>query len=966
MTDTVSTKQRTSSAGIITGIVIFSVLYIIVFYFMGSIEQKNKDFQLEQFSNMALKLAEEGKIAAENEVSWCLKLNSELKLSKSHKTFLERIIELRRLTGEPLPCVIWDKESKLFYNDHFSMGEESDKNLAFYLEFLQKSFKNRWNISDKATQRLKLGLGPQFSTRSIVSSKQFNNPCFIRTDSAGKFPEFWVNSANGYFAMVFFHRKNRVKDGGLILFREKYRNSDFGIEIISKYDKSVDQKKRFLMNSLDKQRNEGRFSGISGKLMIAGKRLSGMKTLAIYKPYKILVESGKLSLLMAISALFLLIIFLKQAGASYEIANFSIKWQLIVLLFITTGLPLIALGLIASDHLQQKRITLIKNAHQTCIDYVQHIDQRSVILLSSLINATDKGIAAIKKHLPENFCEKIVIDDLKGVMKNSFVDVRLVSSEPAFIATEYGFYKDNKYHFFDKDKNTDKKSLMEAKVFKEVGSYYLSVLNHQPFNMDNLTETELLAEMVYQRPLHEIIQNLMLATDKVLTIGWGVKPYPVLLKLISLKDDGIKDYFFLTLFNEYYMQQNFLLKQLQNIERNPYGLKTLICSSYNLFPSGKKIESDPWLDELFKKTGLHTASEPEFTMHEGKEYVYAGVHARNLNAFYFFAFYPIEKIDKEIAEEKRFLITAGLVALLMLAGLALMFSSGLVTPLSSLQTGAIALQERDFNFRLPPLTRDEFGEMAKIFNSSMADFEELSLASIVQTRLFPQSGIENQNFNIFGKSLPMAELGGDYFDYFQIDEKHYAMLLGDVAGHGVGASIIMAMAKAGIMYSEKSLNDPATLMKGLHELIHATRTKTQRKVMTFQYLYFDSETGNAVYSNAGACSPILIDPKKGTTEEVTLSAPVLGGFKRSRFSNLDLVIKPGQALVFYTDGIVETMNPSGIEIGYEGLKQILLESYDSDAKKFYDNILCKYLDWLGDGSAQDDLTFIILARTDII
>ena len=93
-----------------------------------------------------------------------------------------------------------------------------------------------------------------------------------------------------------------------------------------------------------------------------------------------------------------------------------------------------------------------------------------------------------------------------------------------------------------------------------------------------------------------------------------------------------------------------------------------------------------------------------------------------------------------------------------------------------------------------------------------------------------------------------------------------------------------------------------------------------------------------------------------------MQAPVLGGFKKSKFSNIDLNIASGQALVFYTDGIIETMSPDGREIGYEGFKQILLECYDADARKYYDNIYSRYIKWLGSNQPQDDLTLIILVR----
>jgi sigma-B regulation protein RsbU (phosphoserine phosphatase) len=96
--------------------------------------------------------------------------------------------------------------------------------------------------------------------------------------------------------------------------------------------------------------------------------------------------------------------------------------------------------------------------------------------------------------------------------------------------------------------------------------------------------------------------------------------------------------------------------------------------------------------------------------------------------------------------------------------------------------------------------------------------------------------------------------------------------------------------------------------------------------------------------------------------EISFPAPVLGAFKKSKFSETQLSIKPGTAVVFYTDGIVEATNAKGEEIGYEGFKKILLESYDQNAEAFYQNVYSKYLEWLGEIPPQDDLTLVFLVN----
>jgi serine phosphatase RsbU (regulator of sigma subunit) len=956
-----SLKRNEEFSGLLFGLILLLVLTPITYWGLIYLEQKNKTLQLNQFSKQTAQLIEKSNQYTEDESFWCYQLTAEMNRSKTANEFLERIQSLRKITGERLPCTIWNEEKELFYNNFRQSTFLSEKQLAEIIHPLNECLTEGKDASPVASIKIRGLFGWQFRPGKIGRPSLSQEPNFLRPDARGRLANLWVGTNGKITALVYFH-KTWSKDGsGLRYFAHINKNSSTRIAF-------VDSNKRFTKDlsefeqTIRNLENEGKFSIIFNEMMIAGKRVSGLKTMVVFQHYESLLNPGKFALLICIISMFLLITLIRQCNNSISLARLSIKWQLLLLLFTTTGIPIIALGIIASEHLAQKRTALIKEGYQKCVDFVQHIDQRGKVRQSILINRANKTIDSIRKFLPEKFPERIVAKEIRKKFRNSLLDFRMISRDSTALLTGFGYYRNKKFHFFKKNSKAENKISVEARLFNDISYYFLSVLNGRTIDYDKFTEAELFTEMFYQKPFHEMIQNLMLANGQIIPLGWGTEPYPALLKLISLKEKAIKDYFFLALFNKSASQKEFIDQQINNIERNPLGLKFLYSDQYKFSRKWEPIISDSWFGQIFKKTGNHPASEPLFTTYEGKKCVYAGIKGQNFDSFYFFAFYPLEEIEKQIAQDRQFIFSAGIMALLMLAGLALSFSSGFASPLSSLQTGAVAIRERNFEFRLPVLSHDEFGEMAKIFNKSMEDFEELSLASIVQTRLFPQSGIETDNFSLYGHSVPMAELGGDYFDYFKIDDDHYSMLLGDVAGHGVGASLIMAMAKAGIMYSENILDDPSAVMTRLHQLIHATRTKAQRKIMTFQYLYYNQKTGHAVYSNAGGCSPILVDHETDEVKEITLTAPVLGGFKNSKFTNLEITIKPGQSLIFYTDGIIESQNPAGNEIGYEGFKEILLRCLHNDAKTFYERVYKEYLQWIAGREAQDDLTLIILTR----
>ena len=131
--------------------------------------------------------------------------------------------------------------------------------------------------------------------------------------------------------------------------------------------------------------------------------------------------------------------------------------------------------------------------------------------------------------------------------------------------------------------------------------------------------------------------------------------------------------------------------------------------------------------------------------------------------------------------------------------------------------------------------------------------------------------------------------------------------------------------------------------------------------MTFQYLHVNSETGTGLYGNAGACSPLLVRHSEASVQEIKMAAPVLGAFKKAVYKEMSLDIKPGDAIVFYTDGIVECKDKNGEMLGYDRLKKMILDCWAEIPETYYNNIYKSYLDYVGkDADAGDDLTFVIL------
>lgn len=955
---------RTSHvSGYLPAILALLVFYLHIYFGLVHFEERHKDQQLQVFSQQSASILEEMSLHTDPEYFWTTKLHTCYKNSPDPQSFSAALRQKKKDTGGRFSCIIWSADGKVVFDDHFKPRLIDESLLEQLYKDLAKVYTDGKKQAKATAHRLRTILGPNLKPAILAAAIYGRRPEFVRPDSAGKFSDFWVSFSEKFAAMVFFDREMKNPDLGLIQFIQEFGSNDLKLNYFNADGSNLSRGHlKRLETSLSSLEVEGKSATIIQQNMVAGKRAPGMKILVAHKPFQKLLEPGKLAMLLALISIFALALFIKTTAAGFRIENYSVKLQLILMLLVTTGLPLFSLMMVSSDHVARKKAALIKNAYQNCISYVQHVDRRSLIIQSHIANQVNKSIDEMKKVLPEKYTSPEVFERFKMHMGRFFLDVKLIASAATEVVNTEGVYKEGKFTSFNKTFRPEGKTMLELKIFRDVAAYYLSVVNHKSIDLEKFTETELIAEMVYQRPFYEIIQNLILATDKIVTLGLGSSSEPVLVKLISLGNQKIADYFFIVILRNAFLLQDFMHRQFDNLERNPLGLKFIYANEFYFFRNGLLIADNPWFNEIFSKTLDHPPVEPCFTVMDGKEYVYAGMRSQNILKHSLYAFYPLEKIDDLIAEERRMLISAGIITIILLIGLSIIFSSSIVLPLAALKVGAIAIRRKDFSFRFSGLADDEFGEMGRIFNNSIADFEELSLAGIVQARLLPHHEISDDRFELFGKSVPMTELGGDYFDYFQVDSSNYVVMAGDVAGHGVGASLIMAMAKAGVMQCHDCLADPAEVLVSLHQIIHETRTKAQRKVMTFQYLYYNADSGAGVYANAGACSPVLVDREKNETREITLTGPVLGGFKKSKFSNIDLNIAPGQAMVFYTDGIIEALNPEGREIGYEGFKQMLLECHDTDAGVYYSNIFSRYTQWLAGQQAQDDLTIIILSR----
>ena len=199
--------------------------------------------------------------------------------------------------------------------------------------------------------------------------------------------------------------------------------------------------------------------------------------------------------------------------------------------------------------------------------------------------------------------------------------------------------------------------------------------------------------------------------------------------------------------------------------------------------------------------------------------------------------------------------------------------------------------------------------------------KELELAREIQSRLLPPTELSGTGYSIAARNLPAHYVAGDFFDVFALPDGSLGLVVADVAGKGVGASLIMASVKAvlPLMAAERTVDESLVALnqKLCDEL-------ESRQFVALAYARYEPQRGDIVLANAGLPDPYLIRAG-GATELLTVDGPRLPlGMRRDQiYQTRRARLSVGQSLLMLTDGLPEATTAEGEPLGYEGLSTSL-------------------------------------------
>ena len=889
----------------------------------------------------------------------------------SDKTMLKRLDFLRKKYG--MNYIVQDASKRTL---HSSFRLESQKDWLVALNVIRKSFnyhKELFTMSVYEERILGKVFGPQFNFKHIregVSDELF----LCWPDSTDKKPKFWSNKIGEKILLVFVP-DNLLKNGvgelntlENLIKRKKFPKYGFALEINGKtrfISPNIATRKAEIEKYLQTYDSIKRSHIVTDnfvfypKFIKPGVTLHGVVPISSFQ--KIPPGFVVLPLILLLFASFFMGRYSYRVFVLGEPDSLSLKWKLRFLFFFANGLPLVVLFFIGNDYLNQKRGTILKEVQTKGISFLQNLDEKFETEYAHRLINKRRAVSDFLKSAKTDGLTEANLSRFNDSLKKPIWKVFLVASQTDLIGTHEGLV-DEKAGILPRFLKQDgKRGKNQIEFLRKIGHFFLGTINKTKVSAKNATEMEMIVESATQKPLANFINDLLVKSGKFTMWGFGDNSHPSIIDYFSYEGNEKFDYFFLSMWRKESLQNDFLKENYTKANRNKLSLKVMaINPDRGSFSYPRAVLKSKSIKDFSRTLTSYPPNDLKFLIEDNKTYLVMGFRGKFLNTYNLIGMFPLEIMEKQIRLQRQQLMTFAFLSLLLAFGLSQMLAQSFLEPLKSLSEGASAIEAKNFHHRLPSLGKDEFGEMGEVFNDVMVDLEELSVASAIQEQLLPSSDIQTQNFSLYGKSVSMGELGGDYFDFIELENSKFSVLLGDVAGHGVGAALIMAMAKAGVVQSEHLLDKPLELISRLHELIYASKTKKQRKIMTCQYLCLDGENGSGVYSNAGACSPFIIRHSQNKIEELTLSGAALGAFKKGKFSEIEVKFNPGDAIIFYTDGIVETRNSKGEEIGYERLQQIFVDCWNLDAETYYQNIFDTYLEHLGDEDPQDDLTMVIL------
>lgn len=264
--------------------------------------------------------------------------------------------------------------------------------------------------------------------------------------------------------------------------------------------------------------------------------------------------------------------------------------------------------------------------------------------------------------------------------------------------------------------------------------------------------------------------------------------------------------------------------------------------------------------------------------------------------------------------------------------------------------------------RVPIAWRPWFRTVTAVFREN-ADLvrlrQELQIARDMQASVLPRQPLRHRELSIVGRMQPALEVGGDFYDYFRIDDDRVGVVIADVSGKGVPASLFMMITRTLLKAAGLSGDGPGACLERVNDLLEAEND--QAMFVTVFYGVIDLSKRTLVYANGGHNPPMLLQADGAVRSVEPLGDPILAVVPGAGFREARLDLQPGDALLLYTDGLTEAFSAAGEEFGEPRLTAALAGAKGGEAAAVADHCIAA-VEAFSVGAAQSDDMTCLVAR----
>jgi sigma-B regulation protein RsbU (phosphoserine phosphatase) len=329
----------------------------------------------------------------------------------------------------------------------------------------------------------------------------------------------------------------------------------------------------------------------------------------------------------------------------------------------------------------------------------------------------------------------------------------------------------------------------------------------------------------------------------------------------------------------------------------------------------------------------------------------------------------------------RFIIIFAVSAILVI-GISFVMSLTIIRPLEELAVNVKQIGTGDLDVQIVAQGKDEITDLANAFNNMILDLKkyvknlevvtaekeringELTVAADIQNDMLPNINSKLNSFewvNVYAEMEPAKQVGGDFYDFFYLDEEesNLVFVIADVSGKGVPAALFMVIAKTLIKTQMTQGFNAAETLERANNLL--AQDNSLSMFVTVFICTLNLKTGVLQYANGGHNRPLVLlsnEPYKFL--ELKKGLP-LGMFEGSKYKQCEMQLSPGDRIYLYTDGVNEAMNPEGKELGNDAFLEAANKFRDLPPEGF-DNAIRKVITEFANGAEQsDDITTMAIS-----